>query len=189
MDYQYDIFDRYAEQLPGLAERAAQVVQASRSAGVPVMYVAVRFREGYPEVSARNKAFSAIRESKRMVEGTPGAEIIAQVAPQPGEPVVVKHRVGAFSGTDLEVLLRARSITTLVLLGIASSGVVLSTTRWAADADYQVVIVEDCCADADLEVHRVLMEKVFPRQASVVSAEAVIAALAAASSGGGTAAN
>jgi nicotinamidase-related amidase len=83
--------------------------------------------------------------------------------------VVVKRRVSAFTGSDLEVVLRARGVTTLVLTGIATNGVVLSTAREAADRDYGLVILRDGCADADPEVHRVLMEKVFPRQAEVLS--------------------
>jgi nicotinamidase-related amidase len=55
--------------------------------------------------------------------------------------------------------------------------VVLSTARHAADADYRLVIVEDCCADRDDEVHRVLTEKVFVRQATVTSASDLTAAL------------
>ena len=58
-------------------------------------------------------------------------------------------------------------------MGIATSGVVLSTVRWAADLDYSLVVVEDCCADSDEEVHRVLMQKVFPRQARVIAADAL----------------
>lgn len=65
-------------------------------------------------------------------------------------------------------------VTSLILCGIATSGVVLSTVRWAADMDYDLVVVEDCCADGDDEVHRVLTRKVFPRQARVVSANAII---------------
>jgi nicotinamidase-related amidase len=91
--------------------------------------------------------------------------------------VVTKHRVSAFAGTDLEMVLRAGGTETLVLAGLATSGVVLSTLRHAADADYRIVVVEDCCADRDPEVHRVLMEKVFPRQATVVRAEAIHAEL------------
>lgn len=56
------------------------------------------------------------------------------------------------------------------MCGIATSGVVLSTLRHAADADYRIVVVRDCCADADPEVHACLLDKVFPRQAMVVSA-------------------
>jgi nicotinamidase-related amidase len=92
--------------------------------------------------------------------------------------VVVKHRVNAFFGTDLEMMLRAHDIDTLVLLGHATSGVILSTVRYAADADYRLVVVEDGCADRDAEIHTFLMQRLFPRQATVVSAEDVIQALA-----------
>lgn len=178
MDYQQDIVTRIAAHDPGLLDRAATVLAAARAAHIPVIYIVVRFRDGYPEVSPRNPSFAAIRTSGRMLEGTPGAEIVAQVAPLPGEPVVAKRRTGAFSTTDLETILRAQGITTLVLMGIATSGVILSTVRWAADMDYGLVVVEDCCADGDEEVHRVLTQKVFPRQAAVVRSNAVVEALA-----------
>ena len=85
--------------------------------------------------------------------------------------MVVKKRVSAFSGSDLEVLLRSLDVTHLVLTGIATSGVVLSTLREAADKDYRLTVLADGCLDADEEVHRVLIEKVFPRQAEVVSVD------------------
>jgi nicotinamidase-related amidase len=94
-------------------------------------------------------------------------EVHPTLTPKHGDVVVTKHRVSAFAGTDLEMVLRANGIETLVLAGIATSGVVLSTVRHAADSDYKLVVVEDCCSDRDAEVHRVLMEKVFPRQATV----------------------
>jgi nicotinamidase-related amidase len=75
------------------------------------------------------------------------------------------------------MILRAKKIDTLVLAGVATSGVVLSTTRHAADADYRIVIAGDACADRDDEVHRVLVEKVFPRQATVATTADVVAAL------------
>lgn len=178
MDYQQDIVTRIAERDAGLLERAATVLGAARAAHIPVIYIVVRFREGYPEVSPHNRAFAAIRTSGRMLEGSPGAEVVSQVAPQPGEPIVAKRRVGAFSTTDLETILRAHGVSTLVLMGIATSGVVLSTVRWAADMDYELVVVEDCCADGDEEVHRVLTQKIFPRQAAVVQSTTVVEALA-----------
>ena len=67
------------------------------------------------------------------------------VRPQPEDVVVVKHRVGAFSSTDLDMILRAKGVDTLVLTGLATSGVVLSTVRQGADADYRLVVVADCC--------------------------------------------
>jgi nicotinamidase-related amidase len=76
------------------------------------------------------------------------------------------------------VVLRAGGIETLVLSGIATSGVVLSTVRQAADLDFSLVVLSDGCADADDEVPRVLCEKVFPRQADVLSVAAWIDALA-----------
>ena len=125
-----------------------------------------------------NSIFPAIRETGRFIEGSAGTEVHPAVAPKPGDVVVTKHRVSAFFGTDLDMVLRANGIETLVLSGIATSGVVLSTIRHAADADYRLVVVSDCCADPDPEVHRVLTEKVFARPATVTTADGVIAALA-----------
>ena len=68
-------------------------------------------------------------------------------------------------------MLRAQDISHIVLTGVATSGVVLSTIREAADKDYHITVLSDCCADADEEVHRVLTTKVFPRQTEVMTAE------------------
>lgn len=174
MDYQNAIVSGVAEKHPDLLERTAAVLAAARAANLRVIYVVVQFREGYPEVSQRNRSFSTLSQSGRMLAGSPGAEIHARVAPRQGEVIVAKRRVGAFSTTDLETILRAQGITALVLCGISTSGVVLSTVRWAADMDYELIVVEDCCADGDDEVHRVLTQKVFPRQARVVSAQDII---------------
>jgi nicotinamidase-related amidase len=178
MDFQSAIVEMIATDGNALLARTATLVDAARKAGMPVMYVVVSFRPGYPEVSPRNVSFASLRESGRFLEGAAGTEVHASVAPKPGEVVVTKHRVGAFAGTDLETVLRANAIDTLVLSGIATSGVVLSTVRHAADTDYRLVVVEDCCADRDPEVHRVLMEKVLARQSTVVKASDVVSALA-----------
>jgi nicotinamidase-related amidase len=82
--------------------------------------------------------------------------------------IVTKRRVSAFAGSDLDVVLRANDIDSLVLAGVATSGVVLSTLRQAADLDYRLTVLADGCLDPDPEVHRILLEKVFPRQAEVV---------------------
>jgi nicotinamidase-related amidase len=171
MDVQRGIVERYEAAAEHLLEQVGMVASAARHAGVPIIYVTVRFREGYPEVSPRNRSFSAIRAAgSAMVESQPATEIHPAVAPQPGDIVVTKRRVCAFTGSDLEVVLRAQDIDTLILSGIATSGVVLSTVRAAADMDYQLTVLSDCCADADEEVHRVLLGKVFPRQAEVLTA-------------------
>ena len=169
MDVQQGILARFASDGDGYLERLATAIAAARAADVMVGYVTIAFRPGYPEVSDRNKTFAAIAGSGRFTDGDPGARIPAAVAPAPGEVVVTKRRVSAFTGSDLDVLLRARGIDHLVLAGIASSGVVLSTLRQAADLDYRLTVLADGCLDGDPEVHQVLLGKVFPRQAEVTT--------------------
>ena len=177
MDYQSDILARLGDAAAPLIDRVAGVVRAARAAKVPVMYVVVGFRPGYPEVNPRNQSFGPIVQSGRFTTVTPGSDVHPALKPEAEDVIIFKHRVGAFTGTDLDMILRAKSVGTLILLGIATSGVVLSTVRHAADADYQIVVVEDGCADSDAEVHRVLTEKVFPRQTTVVLTGEVIEAL------------
>jgi nicotinamidase-related amidase len=177
MDFQTTILEGFAPDKTALLSWTTSLIQVVRKAGMKIIYVVVGFRSGYPEVSPRNQSFGPIRASGRFVEGSAGTEVHVDLAPKPGDVIVTKHRVSAFAGTDLDMILRASGIETLVLAGIATSGVVLSTVRHAADADYRVVVVSDCCADRDPEVHRVLTEKVFPRQATVLKAEAVVGAL------------
>lgn len=155
---------------PAYLERLGRVIDTARRSAIPVIYVAVRFRDGYPDVSPRNQSFSRIKETGRLLESDPNSRIDPRVAPADSEVVVTKKRVSAFAGSDLDVLLRSWGIEELVLTGIATSGVVLSTLRAAADMDYRLTVIADCCGDADEEVHRVLTTRIFPRQADVVSA-------------------
>jgi nicotinamidase-related amidase len=111
------------------------------------------------------------------VAGSEGAAIHPAAAAREGEPIVVKHRVSPFVGTDLETLLRAKCIDTLVLAGVRTSGVVLSTVRQAVDLDYELVVVRDCCADPDAEVHAMLLDIVIPKQAVVVTTAELAGAL------------
>ena len=159
-------------------DRARDVLGAARNAGVFVAYIVVNFRPGFPEISDLNQTFSARKAAGVPPAADPGSLIHGTVSPHQGEPVIVKHRVNAFFGTDLDMILRAQGRDTLILMGHATSGVILSTVRYAADADYRLIVVEDGCADRDEEVHALLMEKVFPRQATVASAADVVRALA-----------
>ena len=178
MDYQNDILGTLPEtERTALVEKASVILAAARHTGLPIVYVVVQFRDGYPEVSPRNKVFSGIKDAERLREGSEGAAIHPGVAPQQGELVVTKRRVGAFSSTDLGTILRAKDIDTLILFGVSTSGVVLSTLRWAADMDYKLFVVSDACADRDKEIHQVLTEKVFPRQATVLTTEDLIKAM------------
>jgi nicotinamidase-related amidase len=171
MDVQNGIVARFGAD-DGLLDRLAQAVAAARAAAdVEVVYVRVAFREGFPEVAASNKSFSALsaQSGAMMTETAESTQIHPAVAPAAGEPVITKRRVSALAGTDLAEVLRGRRADTLVLTGIATSGCVLSTLRQAADLDYRLVVLADACADGDPEVHRVLTEKVFPRQAEVLT--------------------
>jgi nicotinamidase-related amidase len=171
MDMQNGIVERFAGEGSALIDNVSSAIAAARSHGTEVIFVRVAFRPGSPEVSPRNKSFSALAGSDAFSEDGPATQIHPSVAPAEGEVVCTKRRVGAFSGSDLEVVLRSKGITSLVLMGIATSGVVLSTTRQAADMDYALTILHDACADSDEEVHHVLMNKVFPRQATVCSTQ------------------
>ena len=169
MDFQNAIVGTLGEAGPALLERAGKARAAARAAGMAVMHVRVAFTDAdYAAVSPRNKSFAALGKSRFLTDGSGPAAIHPALAPIAGEEVFTKTRVGAFSTTALAARLAARGIDTLVLAGIATSGVVLSTLRDAADHDYRLFVLADCCADQDAEVHRVLTEKVFPRQADVI---------------------
>jgi nicotinamidase-related amidase len=176
MDFQHGIVERIGD--PAVVDAADRAAKAARAAGIPVMFVRVAFRPGYPEAAASNASFGAISQmGDAMTQDHPATQVHASLEPSPDEPVIVKRRVSAFSGSDLDVLLRGASADALVLAGISTSGVVLSTVRQAADLDYRLTVLADACADPDPEVHRVLTEKVFPRQALVTTADEWIATL------------
>ncbi len=178
MDNQAGIVASYAKDEETLVARGASLLERARSLGMCVIHIQVGFRPGMPEVSSRNLFFSAIRGSSRhqkLFEGELAA-IHPGLAPQRDDIVITKHRVSAFRGTDLELILRAKEIDTLVLFGIATSGVVLSTLLEASDADYRLVVIKDCCVDSDAELHANLIDKVFSRRAIMLSTSEFLAA-------------
>ncbi len=183
MDCQAGIVSIYAQPPEEFVERASMVLRAARAAGMLLIHVQVGFRPGLPEVSERNQLFAAIKsnpEHQKLFLGRAGA-IHPALGPEAGDIVVTKHRVSAFRGTDFEMILRANEIGTLVLFGIATSGVVLSTLVEAYDADFQVVVVADCCADRDTELHAALMDRLFPKRAQLVTSSEFVKALGSSS--------
>jgi len=154
-----------------LIHNLQRVIENARSRGIPVIYVVLGFRKGFPEISGNNKSFWAMKANPAMFfDSEDSFRIPASLAPMPEEMIITKKRVSAFTGSDLEVVLRSLDIKQLILTGIATGGVVLSTLREAADKDYKLTVIADCCADRDDEVHRILTTKVYPRQALVVTA-------------------
>ena len=175
MDVQPEIVERFGSGT-ALLERICRAADAARASGIRVIFVKVGFRAGYPEISPRSQTFSRIAELGGFVEGS-SSELHPALAPRADDVIVTKRRVSAFAGSDLDVVLRAGSIDALVLSGIATSGVVLSTLRQAADLDFHLIVLSDGCLDGDPEVHRVLTEKIFPRQALVTTTDEWIASL------------
>lgn len=179
MDFQNYILKNFlppetAEQVVG---RAGEVLAAARKAGCFIIHVAVCFRPGYPEISRRNRMFSWIRDSGMARPDSHDIAIDARLAPQPEEPVVEKRRIGAFGGTDLDMILRARGVERLFLSGVATSHVVLTTFNQAFDLDYDLTVIHDACADGDETAHAFLTETFFPKLGGVRSSRDVLATL------------
>ena len=172
MDVQNDQFGMLekAGQAEGFLKNVTQVLDSARTAGILVIYVVAQFRPGHPEASPRNRFNTYNKAQGRLVEGSQGAEIRPEVAPLPDDIVVTKRRINAFFGTDLDGVLRANGIESIVLAGIATRGVILSSTRHAGDADYDIVILRDCVGDPDPDLHAMLMDKVLPMQAAIANA-------------------
>ncbi|MFD5513264.1 cysteine hydrolase family protein [Streptomyces sp. NPDC127051] len=168
MDFQNGIVASTPEP-DALIERVKEAIAGVRAAGATVGHVRVAFtEEDWAAVPEANKTFSPIAAAKQFHHEDIATRIDERIAPEDGDIVVRKVRIGAGSTTDLHRQLRDRGIDTLVLAGISTSGVVLSTLIDAADRDYRVYVLSDGVADRDPEVHRVLLDRVFPVRAHVI---------------------
>ena len=170
MDVQRSIVD-LVDDGSGYLPRLRRAIDGARAANIPVIYVVIALRPGFPEVGTRNRALAGIARAGLYIEGDPGTEIHPEVAPRPGDVIVSKRRASAFSGSDLDVVLRARGIDSLVLTGIATSAVVLYTLCQANDMDFGLTVLSDACLDTDPEAHRLLVERLFPQWADVLTVD------------------
>jgi len=107
----------------------------------------------YREAPAASPIFSGARKNGIFQLGTSGTEVHPALAPRPEDFDIVKHRVSPFYGTSLEPILRANGIARIVMCGVSTNGVVHSGAREAHDRDYEVVILEDCCAGVTADEH------------------------------------
>jgi nicotinamidase-related amidase len=168
MDFQRGVVDRMPG-LDGLLPRVQQAIADVREHGGTIGYVRVAFTEAdWAAIPPVNAVFARVSDNRLMHHEDPSTAIHDRLAPEPGDIVVRKTRVGAMSTTDLDRQLRDRGITTLVLAGISTSGVVLSTVIEAADRDYRLYVLSDGTEDLDAETRDVLLGKVFPRRAQVI---------------------
>ena len=170
MDIQPGVLDGYPPDIRlAVLDGVSRATAVARQRGNPVIYVRLAFRNDAPEVNPRNALFSRIVALDRFNEHDARTSVHPALEPGPDEVVVLKKRASAFSGSDLGVVLRSLAVAHLVLTGVATSGVVMSTLCAASDLDYELTVLRDACADHDDEVHRVLCEKVFPLHARVIT--------------------
>jgi nicotinamidase-related amidase len=179
MDLQTNVLAMQPRPLTAELSAASSLAAAARKSGAAVIYVVVAFRPGFPEAIPGSALVAMLKQRGGFETSDPVAAVHESVRPNldAGDVVVVKHRLSAFSGSDLDMILRAKGVDTLVLAGVATNGVVVSTAREAYDKDYRLVVARDACFDADEEVHRVLLDKVIARVGQVVAAADVAAAL------------
>ncbi|WP_264535529.1 cysteine hydrolase family protein [Flavobacterium sp. N1736] len=170
MDMQLGILSTFPES-PAIIENVANAIAIARSKNIPIIYARLGFKNGGSEISANNKVFAATKERITEINLDEFSKVHPALEPQLNDIVVTKRRVSAFTGSELEIILRSNDIKHLVLTGVATSGIVLSTTTEASDKDYKVTVLSNGCADRDDEVHRVLTTKVFLRHANVLTIE------------------
>ncbi len=173
LDVQNGIFG-FVPAADAVVPNAAKAVDFARKKQFLIIHVGLGFAPGHPEIPDTESRFKLVKEKNLFVIGTPSAGFHIAIA-RPEDLIVYKQRVGAFSENQLHLILRSRGIENLVLFGISTSGITLSTLRRAADLDFRCVVLQDACFDPDEEVHRVLTEKIFPAQATVLTVDAFIA--------------
>ena len=161
-----------------LIANCRKLLAKAREAGMPVLHVRVSRRPDLkdaprPPLGASGGATGA----PSLIEGTHGAEVVSELAPWPEDVVITKHTTSPFNTTDIEVYLRRFGVTTLILTGFSTTGVVEGCLRDARDKDYDCVVVRDCCAAGTALEHDTCMDVVFPRMAWVAGVDEVIAAI------------
>ena len=173
LDFQKGVFG-FAPGAEAAVPQAAKAVALARAKAYLLIHVGLGFEPGHPEVKANDTPFAQLKQNKMFLKGSESAEFHPTLF-KAGDHVVYKQRYGAFSHNGLEMILRANGIEDLVLFGISTGGITLSTLRHAFDLDFRCTVLKDACYDRDEEVHRVLTEKVFPMQAKVLTVAEFIA--------------
>ncbi len=176
MDYQNGVIGRVADG-DELIAAAREAIELMRERGGHIGYVRVAFADGEAPTGTMGSRIDADAARTTFHADAPATQVHDGIAPRDGDIVVRKTRVGPFGTTDLDARLRERGVDTLLLAGISTSGVVLSTVRDGHDRDYRLIVVSDLCADFEPDVHAFLTERIFPRQADVIDSSELRAAL------------
>ncbi|KAI0974368.1 Isochorismatase-like protein [Xylaria arbuscula] len=158
--------------------KVSSTLTAVRKASVPIVQVKTSYRPSYVDTSPHNSMTVNVRNSGKFKDSDPSTQLHPAIAEEAADDIyIMKRRVSAFYGTDLDIVLRSSGIGKIVIAGLATTGAVLSTVRQAADMDYQITVIADLCADASDELHQFAMGKVLSKQASILSAEEWLASL------------
>jgi len=174
MHYQTDILGLFPSVAPALLANTRKLCDAARAKSVSVYFANIHFSPGYPEVSPLNKNGQGIKQLGLFIDD----EIAPELGQQATEPLIIAHRASVFFGTDLQARLSAQGIDTLLMVGIASTGVVLSSVAYASDADFRLFTVKDCCYDPDQVVHDHLFSTAFDSRTTVLSLADALSLLA-----------
>ncbi|MGY2491755.1 cysteine hydrolase family protein [Cupriavidus sp. CP313] len=136
-----------------LLARTQTALRRAREAGAPVGFVRVGFSPDYQECPPRSPVFSGAPKAGMFKLGGWGTEIHPRLGVASADLQVVKHRVSPFYATTLEAQLRANGITRIVCSGVSTQAVVQATIRDGHDRDYEMVVLEDCCAAHSAQEH------------------------------------
>ena len=159
-------------------EKINAFLDASREAGIQVIYIKVALRPGHPELSEKSYPIHAGgRDVGAWTEGTWGAEIVDELDPREDDMVIVNYSPNSFLYTNLDQILRAKEIKYLFLTGTATNFVVEDTARYGAQIGYDITTVEDCCTSFTDEMHEFSIRNILPQFGSVVSSSEIIAVL------------
>jgi nicotinamidase-related amidase len=153
---------------PSIA-RTVDALVAARAARIAIVHVGNAWRDGHPDINPHAPWMREAKAAGRSVEDTWGTEFFEPVAPIDGEFIVRKRAVSAFSGTELDRLLRVRDIFTVALAGSITNFAVEGTAREASDRGYRVVILGDCCESVSEEWQDFSMTQILPMIAEIVT--------------------
>ncbi len=164
----------------GVVGVTGALLDAARSAGATVIYTRVAWQPGFADLVANSPILGIVSQSGCLVEGSEKAQILPELTPRDGDLVLTHQRVGGFSASQLDVLLRSRGIDTILFAGVATNFSVEGTARQASDLGYRTVIVSDACSAADDATHEASLASLGLLAEIVTSAEAIGALTAAA---------
>jgi nicotinamidase-related amidase len=168
----------------GVVQRMKKMADACRAAGIPCFYPAADHRADHKDFAPQivDHGYQGSPTGRPFKAGPPpvhadshGAEVIPEIAPQPSDYMIKKHRWSSFFQTHLELSLRTAGIDTLMIAGGAIEIGVASTAYAARDLDYNLIILKDICTAARPGVPEVFMEQVFPIFARVMTVDEAIA--------------